>query len=70
MATWKEIGDAARAKILEAIESPKPSYSIGEYKVDWNAWIKHQMDIAKHADEMANVEEPSQEITYFTDEWL
>jgi len=70
MATWQEIIDEAKTQLYEAIKSPKPSYSVGEFKVDRNAWIKHLQDTIKQAQEMQNAEEPAQEVTFLTDEWL
>ena len=70
MATYQEILDEAKISLLAAIKSPKPSYSVGEFKVDRNAYMKMLIDTIKQMEELISAETPCEEITYYTDEML
>lgn len=69
MATNQEILDELKTQYLAAIESPKPSYKIGEHSVDWNGYVKMLSEQIKNFEELVN-SEPCEEVTYMTDETL
>lgn len=68
--TNQEILDTLKTQYYAALQSPSPSYSLGEIRVDRTAYLKSLSEQIKQFEELVNADTPVEEITIFTDDML